>query len=147
MPVSRTPREVAEEVRKMVAGEGVSFAGLFAADGVLTYPFAIPGQPAELRGREAIRDFFSGMESSRDVFAMEGVDAVIRETDDPEVVVTEITHYGTSNVTGEPYRHLALAVIRVRDGEIVHYDDYMDPIAVARFLGRTKDLAAALAAS
>jgi hypothetical protein len=78
---------------------------------------------------------------------MDGVDAVVRETDDPEVVVTEITHHGTSTVTGEPYRHLALGVIRVRDGEIVRYDDYMDGIALARLLGRTKDLAAALAAS
>jgi uncharacterized protein len=145
MAVSRTPREVAELVRKMVAGEGVVFADLFAADGVLTYPFAIPGQPAELRGREAIREFFSGMESSRQVFVMEGVDAVIRETDDPEVVITEITHYGTSTVTGQPYRHLALGVIRVRDGEIVRYDDYMDGIALARLLGRAGDLAAALA--
>jgi hypothetical protein len=131
----------------MVAGEGVVFADLFAVDGVLTYPFTIPGQPAELRGRAAIREFFSSMASSRDVFRMEGVDAVIRETDDPEVVVAEITHYGTSAVTGEPYRHPALGVIRVRDGEIVRYDDYMDGIALARLLGRTKDLAAALAAS
>jgi hypothetical protein len=147
MPVSRTPREVAELVRKMVAGEGVVFADLFAADGVLTYPFAIPGQPEELRGRDAIRAFFAGLEPARGAFTMDGVDAVVRETDDPEVVVTEITHHGTSTVTGEPYRHLALGVIRVRDGEIVRYDDYMDGIALARLLGRTKDLAAALAAS
>jgi len=51
---------------------------------------------------------------------------VVRETDDPEVVVTEITHYGQSNVTGAPYRFTALGVIRVRDGEIIRYDDYMD---------------------
>ena len=35
-------------------------------------------------------------------------------------------------------------MIRVRDGEIVHYDDYMNPIALARLLGRTGELAAAL---
>jgi len=35
-------------------------------------------------------------------------------------------------------------VIRVRDREIVRYDDYMNPIAVARLLGCTGDLAAAL---
>ena len=33
-----TPRQVAEQVRKMVAGEGVVFADLFATDGVLAYP-------------------------------------------------------------------------------------------------------------
>ncbi len=78
---------------------------------------------------------------------MEGVEALVRETDDPEVVVTEITHHGRSKVTGEPYRHIALGVIRVRDGEIVRYDDYMNPIAVARLLGRTGELAAALASA
>jgi hypothetical protein len=36
-------------------------------------------------------------------------------------------------------------VIRVRDGEIVRYDHYMNPVAVARLLGRTRELAAALA--
>jgi uncharacterized protein len=143
--MSRTPREVAGQVRKMVAGEGVVFADLFAPDGVLTYPFAPPGQPRELRGRDAIRSFFAGAGQSRQMFAIEGVDAVVRETDDPEVVVTEITHHGRSRVTDAPYRFTALGIIRVRDGQIVRYDDYMDPIALARLLGRTGELAAALA--
>ena len=142
--MSRSPREVAEQVRRMVAGEGVDFAGLFASDGVLTYPFGLPGQPAELRGREAIRSHFAGLSRGRDLLDMEGVEAVVRQTDDPEVVVTEITHHGWSRAAGEAYRHTALGVIRVRDGEIVRYDDYMDPIAVARLLGRTSELAAAL---
>jgi len=145
MPMS--PLEVAEQVRKMVAGEGVTFADLFAADGVLTYPFAPPGQPPELRGRDAIRAFFSGMRRARELFTMAGVDAVTWQTDDPEVAITQITHHGTSNVTGDPYQFTALGVIRVRDGMIVRYEDYMDPIALARLLGRTSDLAAALAAA
>jgi uncharacterized protein len=140
----RTPRQVAEQVRKMVAGEGVVFADLFADDGVLTYPFAPPGQPPEVRGRDAIRAYFAGLGRSRELFAMEGVDATVWDTHDPEVVITEITHHGRSNVTGAPYRFTALGVIRVRDGEIVRYEDYMDPIALARLLGRTSELAAAL---
>jgi uncharacterized protein len=142
-----TPRQVAEQVRKMVAGEGVAFADLFAADGVMASPFAPPGLPSELRGRDAIRAYFDGLGQSRDLFAMDGVDARTWETDDPQVVVTEITHHGQSNVTGTPYRFTALGVIRVRDGEIVRYDDYMDPIALARLLGRTGELAAALTAA
>jgi hypothetical protein len=139
-----TPREVAEQVRKMVAGEGVVFADLFAAEGVLAYPFAPPGQPRELRGRDAIRAYFAAIGQSRALFTMAGVDAVSWQTDDPEVVVTQITHHGTSQVTGAPYEFTALGVIRVRDGMIVRYEDYMDPIALARLLGRTGDLAAAL---
>ena len=139
-----TPREVAEQVRKMVAGEGVVFADLFAADGVLAYPFAPPGHPRELRGRDAIRAYFAAASQARALFTMAGVDAVTWQTDDPAVVVTQITHHGMSHVTGVPYDLTALGVIRVRDGMIVSYEDYMDPIALARLLGRTGDLAAAL---
>jgi len=145
--MSRSTREIAEEVHRMVAGEGGVFADLFAADGVLTYPFALPGQPRELLGRDAIRAWFGAMGQQRRLFSMEGVEAVVRETDDPEVVVTEITHHGWSHVNDAPYRFTALAVIRVRDGEIVRYDDYMDPIAIARLLGRTEQLTAALAST
>jgi uncharacterized protein len=143
--MSRTPREIAELVRKIVAGEDVVFADLFAADGVLAYPFAVPGQPPEVRGRAEIRAYFAGREGRRQAFVMDGVDQVIYETDDPEVVVVEITHHGHSTVTDAPYEFRALGVIRVRDGEIVRYDDYMNPIALATLTGRTKELAAALA--
>ena len=142
-----TPREVAEQVRKMVAGEGVVFADLFAADGVLAYPFAPPGHPQELRGQDAIRAFFAALGRSRELFTMEGIDAVTWQTDDPEVVITQITHHGTSNVIDAPYQLTALGIIRVSDGLIVRYEDYMDPIALARLLGRTGDLAAALSAT
>jgi len=130
----------------MVAGEPVIFADLFAEDGVLEYPFAFPGQPRRLVGREAIRAHFSGTSSAREAFDMDGVDAIVRETDDPEVVVAEVEHHGRSRVTGESYRFRALGVIRVRDGEIVSYEDYMDALAAARLLGRTRELADALTA-
>lgn len=139
-----SPRDVAEQVRRMVAGEGVDFADLFAEDGVLRFPFAPPGTPRELRGREAIRDSRRAVAGHRGLLDMHGVDAVVRETDDPEVVVTEIEHHGWSRGSGGPYRFRAIGVIRVRDGEIVSYDDYMDPIAQAALLGRTPDLVAAL---
>jgi hypothetical protein len=126
----------------MAAGEGESFAGLFAPDGVLSYPFAPPGQPRELRGREAMRDFHH-RPGRRELLEMPGAEATVRQTDDPEVVVTEITHHGWPRAASEPYRFTALGVIRVRGGQIVRYDDCMDPIALARLLGRTAELAAA----
>jgi uncharacterized protein len=144
--MSRTPREVVEEVPRFVA-EGRSFADLFAEDGVLAYPFAMPGHPAELRGREAIREFHARAARGRELLVIEGIETLIRETDDPQVVVTEITHHGWSKASNAPYRNTALGVIRVRDGEIIRYDDYMNPIAVAGMLGRTAELAASLAGS
>jgi ketosteroid isomerase-like protein len=142
--MDRSPREVAELVRRMVAGEGVVFADLFAEDGVLRFPFAPPGMPREIRGREAIRAARTSEAGRRSLLVMDAVELVVRQTDDPQVVVTEIEHYGHSHALDGPYRFRALAVVRVRDGEIVSYDDYMDPIAMAALLGRTDELAAAL---
>src|ERR1700750_1966285 len=145
--MSRSPREGAELVRRMVAGEGVGFADLFAEDGVLRFPFAPPGMPREIRGREAIRASRAAETGRRSLLAMDGVELVVREPADPEVVVTEIEHYGHSWALDGPYRFRALGVVRVRDGQIVSYDDYMDPIAMAALLGRTDELAAALQTS
>ena len=144
--MSRSPREVVEQVRRMVAGEDVVFADLFAVDGVLRYPFTPPGMPAEIRGRETLRTAHGDAAQRRALFEIEAVDVVVRETDDPEVVVAEIEHHGYSHVIGGPYRFRALGVIRVRDGEIVSYDDYLDPVALAALLGRTPELVAALTA-
>jgi ketosteroid isomerase-like protein len=129
----------------MVAGEDVAFADLFAVDGVLRFPFAPPGMAREIHGRAAIAASRRAEAGHRSLLEMDGVELLVRETDDPEVVVTEIEHYGYSRALDRPYRFRALAVIRVRNGEIVSYDDYMDPIAMAALLGRTGDLAAALA--
>ncbi len=143
--MNRTPREVAELVRRRVAGEDIPYSQLFAEDGVMRYPFAPPGMPAELVGRAAITAYHDANTAGRrSLLRMDGVDLVVRETDDPEVVVVEIEHYGTSRATDAPYRFRALGVIRVRDGWIVNYDDYMDPIAMAEILGRKADLVAAL---
>ncbi|WP_214406876.1 nuclear transport factor 2 family protein [Pseudonocardia lacus] len=143
--MSRTPREIAELTRRMVAGDPeVSFPDLFAEDGVMRFPFSAPGMPSELAGREAVRSFYGAAGAHGQALDIEGVDLLVRETDDPEVIVTEIEHHGHSHATGRPYRFRALGVIRVRDGEIVSYDDYMNPVAMAEILGRKPDLAAAL---
>ena len=132
----------------VVSGSGPTLVFLHGLAGSAgEAPFALPGQPRELRGRDAIRAYHGASPGSRRRFAQDGVDAVVRDTDDPEVVVTEIEHYGRSMVTGEAYRFRALGIIRVRAGEIVSYQDYMDPIATARLLGRAADLAAALTAA
>jgi uncharacterized protein len=142
--MSRSSREVAEEVCKLIADGGI-IADLFAADGVLAWPFRMPGQPAEVRGRDAIRAHLTAMLGPmRELLAVESVEGTIHETDDPEVVMLQLVQHGQSRAAKAPYQLSALAVIRVRDGEIVRYDDYVNPIGLATLFGRQRELAAAL---
>jgi ketosteroid isomerase-like protein len=89
-----------------------------------------------LRGRQEIRDFYTAAAEVRDLFDMHGVTQTVLETTDPEVVVVESEHHGHSHVTNAPYRSLALGIIRVHDGQIVHYRDFMNPLTLAELTGR-----------
>jgi uncharacterized protein len=143
-----SPREMVELVRQMVEGrDGVSFPDLFAEDGVLEYPFTTPNFPSVYKGLPAIRALFERMAEARDLFDIDEVTATVHETNDPELVIAEIFHHGQSHVTNRPYQSLALGIIRVRDGKIVHYRDFMNPLAVSELVGRLPDLVASLSGS
>lgn len=143
--MTRTPREVAELLTGIVeGGDGLVFADLFTEDGVMEYPFGIPGYPMKLEGRQAIRDWFAARAGMRGLFEMKEVTGTIWETDDPEVVIAEIVHHGHSHAIDGPYEMRALGIMRVRDGKIVHYRDFMNPLSLAQFTGRLPELFSAL---
>ena len=69
-----------------------------------------------------------------------GLDSVVHETLDPEVIVVEVELHGEVAATGERYRLPYVQVARVRDGAIVSFRDYFGA-------GTVRVLAAALAAA
>jgi ketosteroid isomerase-like protein len=142
--VTTTPREVFERLQRQVlerGGEG--FADLMAIDGVVEWPFAGPGAPRRLEGREAIRSFVSG--SRVRVLELQELRSVaVHETHDPEVIVAEVEAHGRVVATDRPVRLSAIMVLRARNGEIVSYRDYTNPLAAAQATGRMPELIAAL---
>ncbi|MFD9700562.1 nuclear transport factor 2 family protein [Lentzea sp. NPDC059081] len=137
--MTRTPEQIVEHVRRMVAGEEThgQFADLFAEDGVMAYRFPTSFQPEEIKGREEIRAYFGKVRgaSVRERIEIQKVEAQCWLTNDPSVVVSEITHRGWSKVKQDYYTFTAIAIIRLRDGEIVRYDDYMNPLLLQELLG------------
>lgn len=137
--MGRTPAQIVEHVRRQVAGEQSheSFADMFTEDGVMAYRFPAPFQEPELRGRETIRAYFDKMRGARvrDKIEVQHVEAITRLTDDPDVIVTEITHRGWSKVKQDYYTFTAIGIIHLRNGEIVRYDDYMNPLLLQELLG------------
>ena len=59
---------------------------------------------------------------------------VVHETTDPEVVIVEYEANGTVVPTGAPFRQTVIAVFRVRDGEVLSYRDYINPLPLAEAL-------------
>jgi ketosteroid isomerase-like protein len=103
----------------------LGFAGLWAVDGVMEFPFAPPGAPSRLDGRAAIEDYLRDYPKLLDIQGFPK--QVVHQSVDSDVVVVEFDAEGVVVATGKPYRFSYIAVITVRDGEIVSYRDYWNP--------------------
>ncbi|WP_328449552.1 MULTISPECIES: nuclear transport factor 2 family protein [unclassified Amycolatopsis] len=140
------PRDLVEHALDLLLKHDMAgFAGLWAEDGVLEFPFAAPGYPARVEGREAIADYLRGYPDLLDVRAIAA--KTVHETADPAVVVVEMTVAGVVVATRKPYELSYIAVLTVADGEIRHYRDYWSPLAAAELMGGVDELTAAFAGS
>ena len=125
---SATPAEVlARRSQLILNGDADGFAALFTPDAVIESSFAgPPGTPVRLQGREAIREY------SRRVMAsplrLEDLEvAELYQTQDPEVVITQMWAKGTVTTTGRSFTTTSVQIIRIREGRIVHSRDFADP--------------------
>ena len=133
---STTSADVLARRRQLLLnGDADGFAALFAPDAVIESSFAgPPGTPARLEGQEAIREY------SRRVMAsplwLEDFEvAELYQTQDPEVVITEMRAKGTVTTTGRPFMTTSVQIIRIREGHIVHSRDFADPRILEEAIG------------
>lgn len=122
------PRAIAEKVLDFGSRMDMDgLLGLMAPDGCIEWPYTPSGEWLRLRGRAQIADFFDKAMQSPirwDEFS----DVVMHETSDPEVVIVEYESHGHLTSTGGPFHQSVLMVLRVRDGHIVNYRDYLNPV-------------------
>jgi hypothetical protein len=113
------------------------FGQLSAEDIVLEAPFARPGMPRRIVGRTEVVEFVSQHRPAMPVRFDEFRNVVIHETADPEVIVAEYEMVGTVTTTGRQASAPFILVLRVRDGQIVHWREYQDTQAIAAALADT----------
>lgn len=125
------PRDVFERFQRQVLANDPSVPGqLSAEDIVLEAPFARPGAPRRIVGREAVTAYATANRSGLPVRFDEFRDVVIHETADPEVIVAEYTMVGTLITTNVQSSASFVLVLRVRDGLITHWREYQDTRAI-----------------
>jgi ketosteroid isomerase-like protein len=140
-----SPRQVFERQRRAINARAWSeIADVYADDVVVELPFNLP-EPLRLVGRQQLHERF--MLGAQLPFEMEMQNLVIRETDDPEVIVAEFDYDG--HLTTDPSRSFRVAnviVMCVRDGRIVWSRDYHNHAALGAVLGDISQLTAPSAA-
>jgi len=124
---SATPAEVLSQRRRLILdGDADGYADLFAPDGVIEWPFAPPGAPSRMDGREAIRDYsrhFVSLPVRLEDFEV----AELYQTEDPEVVIVEMRARATLTTTGQSFDATSIQVLRIREGQILLFRDYANP--------------------
>ena len=135
---SVTPADVLARRRRLIlSGDADGFADLFAPDAVIEAPFAPPGAPARLVGREAIREYARHVVASP--LRLEDFEvAELYQTPDPEVVIAEMRAKVTVITTGQSVAATSIQILRIRDGQIVLFRDFADPRVLADVIGEPR---------
>jgi ketosteroid isomerase-like protein len=118
----------------MILGMGFcsEWADLFAEDALLEWPLAPADLPRQMHGRDEVRRRLSPVQAKAmaSIKSRSNSTATVYEATDPEVLVAQLS--GDIELhTGERFHHTLLHVVRVRNGEIVHFQDYFNPDAAA----------------
>ncbi|MEU8437028.1 nuclear transport factor 2 family protein [Streptomyces sp. NPDC029216] len=116
-------------LRLLLAKDIPGWVGLWAEDGVMEFPFAPPGWPRRLEGREAVAEYMRPYPDHIDLHDFPEADLRIHETADPRTIVAEMRGTGRLVRTGGPYDMRYVAVVTVDDGRITAYRDYWNPLA------------------
>jgi ketosteroid isomerase-like protein len=116
-----------------------TFQEMFDRDGVMEFPFAYGDLPRRIEGREALASHLSMLAT---LITFDGMNApTIIPSTNPDIVVLEFNAFGTGIALKEPYEQRYVSIIRTRNGRIVHYKDYWNPLAVLRALRGAAEVA------
>jgi uncharacterized protein len=133
-------REVFEQAKRLSLAKDLDgCADLFALDGVHELPFAPPGIPLRLEGRETLREYFAAI-TGTPLKHTRFEKMTVYETADPGVIIAEYDAHGTVTSTGRSYQLRYVQVMKVQEGQITLWRDYWDPLASAELLGRIPEL-------
>jgi uncharacterized protein len=122
---------VADGLHGLVDGD--DFFEMHAEDIVVEYIITVPDYPRRIVGREALAELYSDYGES----IVQSSSSDVHRYYDPErsVVVLEYTLHGTVVSSGDPYVNRFISVITIKDRKIVHWRDYLDPLAVFAAFG------------
>jgi uncharacterized protein len=139
------PRELFERWQRLVLANDPDTLGTLSADDVvLETPFAAPGHPRRIEGREQFLAFARPRRAALPARFEEFRNVVIHDTADPNVIVAEYELAGTVTTTGTRASAPFVVVLTTRDGKIVGWREYQDTLGMAISLGQLPAVAEAV---
>lgn len=99
----------------------------------LVLPYAPPGIPSLTQGKAAFVEFMAAMPRMVSPLNFHAADVLTLE--DPDELVAEYRSDARNIATGAPYRNTYIARIRIKEGFIVRYAEFFDPLIFVNVFG------------
>ena len=129
------PRELLERLRDATRTQSVEgMRSIYAVDAVHEFPFAFPGVPTRLEGRDEIVGWIAAQWQGGPLRLTGYRTHAVHSTTDPNTIVVEQDALGT-NGTDDGITLPNLMVLTARNGQVVHLRDYVNVLAAAAALG------------
>jgi len=126
-PSSSLPGWLAEAIRSLHDGNIDGWMKIYAPEAVHEFPFAAANAVQRLEGRDAIAAYMSRLPEFIRFGSLSEVR--VREADD-ELIVEATGHH--HRVADNAARDLSYVwFITLRDGKVVHFRDYMNPLQLS----------------
>jgi ketosteroid isomerase-like protein len=130
-----SPREVLEYCRQAAINQSVDdMRRVYAPDAVHEFPFAYPGVPSRLEGRDEIVNWIAAGWKANPLRYERYRTLAIHDTSDPETIIVEQEALGVSASTGE-FTLPNIIVLTARNGQITRLRDYVNILAAAAAIG------------
>jgi uncharacterized protein len=103
---------------------------------VTEFPFAPEGSPRKLLGRAALYEYIRNYPSVIDIRSVPTFE--VYETSDPDVAVVEWSVSGEVLPNGNPYEMSYATFVTFRNGLMVNYREYWDPLTFTKAMGSAR---------
>lgn len=122
-----------EALRRLGNQDFEGACALLAEDVLCDWPYPpTPDVPHSIRGRDAMRSFFSGGMLAFEPYRYEITE--IFELVDPTRLVAEYRSDSRYKPSGAPYRNQYLGIFHFEDGAIRYWREYINPVVVSEVL-------------
>ncbi len=109
------------------------FFDLMAEDVITEYVITVPGYPPRVEGRQALAELYRPYGNAIQLDRC--FDLAVYHDAAKGVAILEYASEGHTVEGNRPYANRFVSVITIRDQEIAHWRDYLNPVAVFDALG------------
>jgi ketosteroid isomerase-like protein len=127
-----TPHQIFDDMRDQWLAGGTLTGSRLADDVVVEWPFAAPGRPSRIEGKEAFLAF-AGPSRAALRLRVDACDIrAVHDTTDPATVIFEYSLTATAN--GEQATADFITVLTVHNGLVTHLREYQDTLRMTAAL-------------